>query len=191
MGRKREFDAEVALRQCMEVFWAKGYQTTCLDDLTATTGVKKQSLYGAFASKRALFLQALALYREESVARLEALAASDAPPLKQLQLIRDLILRGDETCRGCLMLNTALEFGASDEEVRRETEAMYTETERILTQIIRRAQTEQQLTARHPADELAAYLTNVIRGAQVMAKSGADPEHTAAVVDTAFSLMAP
>ncbi|WP_020617194.1 TetR/AcrR family transcriptional regulator [Paenibacillus daejeonensis] len=192
MGRTREFDVERTLHQCMEVFWEKGFQTTCLDDLTETTGVKKQSLYGAFENKRALFLKALSLYREQSISQLEELASDEAPPMEQLQAVGNLVLGyTNENCKGCLIINTALEFGSSDEEVLREVETMYAETERILSTIIVRGQDQQQITRRHTAPELAAHLTNVIRGSQVLAKSGVSADQSGAVLKTAFSLLAP
>lgn len=192
MGRTREFDVEHTLHQCMEVFWEKGFQTTCLDDLTETTGVKKQSLYGAFENKRALFLKALLLYREQSISRMEELASDNALPMAQLQAIGDLVLgHSRDACKGCLMINTALEFGSSDEEVLREVETMYAQTERILGKIIERGQALQHITHRHTAPELAAHLTNVIRGSQVLAKSGVPANQIGAVMNTAFSLLAP
>ncbi|MFS0725381.1 TetR/AcrR family transcriptional regulator [Paenibacillus sp. 1P07SE] len=193
MGRQREFDVKQTLHQCMDVFWEKGYQATCFDDLTETTGVKKQSLYGAFDNKRALFLKALALYRDQSCSRLEELALQqDADPLHQLGAVRDLVLgSGDDSCKGCLMINTALEFGNKDAEVLHEVEIMFAETERSLETIIRRGQEHQRITRHHTAQALAAHLTNVLRGAQVMKKTGAPQHQISAILTTAFALLAP
>ena len=44
MGRPREFDEEVALTEIMNVFWAKGFEGTTLNDLVSATGMKKGSL---------------------------------------------------------------------------------------------------------------------------------------------------
>jgi len=57
-GRPRSFDRAAALRRAMEVFWAKGYEGASLSDLTAAMGINSPSLYAAFGSKEALFLEA-------------------------------------------------------------------------------------------------------------------------------------
>lgn len=191
MSRPREFDVDRALQQSMEVFWAKGFKSTSYDDLTRTTQVKKQSLYCVFKDKRDLFLKALALYRERSIAMLEELASQEVSPLKKLETICDSTLyQNDETLRrGCLMVNSALEFGDDDPEVNREVMLMFDQVERILEKIIRDGQKQGLISARQSSKELAIYLNNVLSGAKVMEKSGASREQIAAVLRTSFALM--
>ncbi len=62
-GRPRSFDRDVALQRVMEVFWAKGYEGTQLNDLTAVIGVTPPSFYAAFGSKEAAFREAVDLYK--------------------------------------------------------------------------------------------------------------------------------
>ncbi|RAT95270.1 TetR/AcrR family transcriptional regulator [Brevibacillus sp. Leaf182] len=191
MSRPREFDVDRALQQSMEVFWAKGFKSTSYDDLTRTTQVKKQSLYCVFKDKRDLFLKALALYRERSIAMLEELASQEVSPLKKLEAICDSALyQNDETLRrGCLMVNSALEFGDDDPEVNREVMLMFDQVERILEKIIRDGQKQGLISARQSSKELAVYLNNVLSGAKVMEKSGASREQIATVLRTSFALM--
>ncbi|MBB6730586.1 TetR/AcrR family transcriptional regulator [Cohnella zeiphila] len=191
MSRPREFDVDQALRQSMEVFWTKGFKSTSYEDLTRTTQVKKQSLYCVFKDKRDLFLKALALYREQSVAMLEELASREVSPLKKLEAVCDSTLyQNEETLRrGCLMVNSALEFGEDDREVNREVTLMFDQTERILEKIIREGQEQELVTNRRSGKELAAYLNNALSGAKLMEKSGASPEQIAAVLHTSVALM--
>lgn len=191
MSRPREFDVDRALRQSMEVFWTKGYKSTSYDDLTRTTQVKKQSLYCVFKDKRDLFLKALALYREQSVAMLEELASREAPALERLEAICEVTLYSNDDLmrRGCLMVNSALEFGTDDREVTREVEMMFAQVERILERVIRSGQEQRHITTRHTSAELAAYLNNALGGAKVLEKSGASRERIDAVLRTAFSLI--
>lgn len=191
MSRPREFDVDRALQQSMEVFWAKGFKSTSYDDLTRMTQVKKQSLYCVFKDKRDLFLKALALYRERSIAMLEELASQEVSPLKKLEAICDSALyQNDETLRrGCLMVNSALEFGDDDPEVNREVMLMFDQVERILEKIIRDGQKQGLISAQQSSKELAVYLNNVLSGTKVMEKSGASREQIAAVLRTSFALM--
>ena len=38
VGRPKEFDQQVALKQAMEVFWAHGYEATSVQDLLDAMG---------------------------------------------------------------------------------------------------------------------------------------------------------
>ncbi|MDP4095836.1 TetR/AcrR family transcriptional regulator [Paenibacillus sp. P96] len=191
MSRPREFDVDHTLHQCMEVFWTKGFKSTSYEDLTRTTGVKKQSLYCVFNDKRSLFLKALAHYREQNIAALEELEAQDTSPLNKLESLRLSILRDEIMSRGCLMVNSAMEFGTEDEPITREIELMFAETERILERIIRSAQEQQLITTRFTSQELATYLNNAILGARTLGKSGASPEQIEAALNTSFTMILP
>ncbi|RUW44539.1 TetR/AcrR family transcriptional regulator, partial [Mesorhizobium sp. M8A.F.Ca.ET.021.01.1.1] len=61
-GRPRTFDRTAALRRAMDVFWAKGYEGASISDLAAAMGINSPSLYAAYGSKEALFLEATDLY---------------------------------------------------------------------------------------------------------------------------------
>lgn len=59
MGRPRNFDVDVVTAAAADTFCRLGYEATSLDDIVSTTGLHRGSLYGAFGSKRGIFLAAL------------------------------------------------------------------------------------------------------------------------------------
>lgn len=59
MGRRRGFDEAEVLGRCRELFLRNGFEGTSIDDLVTATGVQRGSLYGAFGSKRGLFVATL------------------------------------------------------------------------------------------------------------------------------------
>jgi AcrR family transcriptional regulator len=63
-GRPRAFDRELALTQATHLFWRKGYEATSIADLTEAMGIGSPSLYAAFGSKEALYVEALRHYGE-------------------------------------------------------------------------------------------------------------------------------
>ena len=65
----------------MNVFWRRGYEATTLDDLTATMGIKRQSLYNSFGDKHSLYLEALRHYR--ALRREGLLACLSEYPVKE------------------------------------------------------------------------------------------------------------
>ncbi|WP_145047574.1 TetR/AcrR family transcriptional regulator [Paenibacillus xylanexedens] len=189
MSRPREFDADVVLQQSMEVFWRQGYRATSYEDLTRTTGVKKQSLYCVFSDKRSLFLKALALYREQAIAKLKEIESSHSSPLDQLNAIRDSLVEHEASCQGCLMMNASLEFGAEDEQVAQQIELMFEESRELLEKIILKGQEQQLISSRFTSNELAAYLNNTIAGVRVMGKSGSSREEIETVLRTSFGMI--
>jgi AcrR family transcriptional regulator len=62
IGRPREFDRGAALKAAMVVFWRKGFAATSMNDLCDAMDVRSPSLYAAFGSKEALYLEAIQHY---------------------------------------------------------------------------------------------------------------------------------
>jgi AcrR family transcriptional regulator len=189
MSRPREFDVDRVLHQSMEVFWNQGFKATSYEDLTRTTGVKKQSLYCVFKDKRSLFLKALALYREQVTAKLKEIEALDSSPGDKLDALRYSLLDDETGCQGCLIVNASLEFGTDDEQVTREAELMVEEVQLVLEKIISSGQKQQLISNRYTSIELASYLNNTILGVRVMEKSGSSREQIETVLRTSFGMI--
>ena len=51
----------------MSVFWSKGFTATSTSDLVEAMQIGRQSMYDSFGDKRALYLEALARYQQQSV----------------------------------------------------------------------------------------------------------------------------
>jgi AcrR family transcriptional regulator len=64
IGRPREFDRGAALKAAMVLLWRKGFAATSMNDLCEAMGVRSPSLYAAFGSKEALYLEAIQHYVE-------------------------------------------------------------------------------------------------------------------------------
>lgn len=189
MSRPREFDVDRVLHQSMEVFWNQGFKATSYEDLTRTTGVKKQSLYCVFKDKRSLFLKALELYREQVIAKLKEIEALDSSPGDKLDALRYSLLDDETGCQGCLIVNASLEFGTDDEQVTREAELMVEEVQLVLEKIISSGQKQQLISNRYTSIELASYLNNTILGVRVMEKSGSSREQIETVLRTSFGMI--
>jgi len=62
VGRPRAFSRDAALDSAMRVFWRKGFSAASMNDLCDAMGIRSPSLYAAFGSKEALYLEAIAHY---------------------------------------------------------------------------------------------------------------------------------
>lgn len=119
MARPRAFDEAVVLEKATRVFWEKGYEATSLCDLTAATGLGKGSLYGAFGDKRRLFLRSLRTYLDSArVQTAQALATAASPRAGLEEWLRKVGSRACTTRNGCFGVNSVIELGAKDADVR-------------------------------------------------------------------------
>ncbi len=75
-GRPPAFDRATALSKAVKLFWDRGYEGTSFDDLITAMGISASSFYNSFASKEALYVEAIEAYAEEQGAWfVEALSA--------------------------------------------------------------------------------------------------------------------
>ena len=61
-GRPREFDRAAALEAAMHLFWRKGFRSASMTDLCDAMRIRSPSLYAAYGSKEALYLEAINHY---------------------------------------------------------------------------------------------------------------------------------
>jgi AcrR family transcriptional regulator len=62
-GRPKTFDRETALDAAMLLFWSRGFEQTCVDDLASAMGIQTSSFYSSFGDKETLFLETVEHYR--------------------------------------------------------------------------------------------------------------------------------
>jgi len=115
MARPREFDEHQVLDAAMHAFRRQGYAHISVTDLEAATGLKTSSLYNAFGDKAGLFRRALDHYVSSLVAPRLVTYAGDRATLDDLeQLFVTLFSPPYDDGYGCLVVNSAAEFGGGD-----------------------------------------------------------------------------
>ncbi|WP_051649950.1 TetR/AcrR family transcriptional regulator [Rhizobium etli] len=190
-GRPREFDRQVALAVATRLFWIRGYEATSIADLTAAMGIGTKSLYAAFASKDALYAEALKYYyatyeglvwtrfRKASTAREAALAF--------LQDSAIAMTGGDcDLPHGCMAtLATVGSEGHSElGELMRATRAGGFD---LLKARFDRAKSDGDLEATADTTKLARFVQTVQSGMAIRARDGADRAELQAVAEIALS----
>ena len=142
MARSKEFNEERALAAAVDVFWRQGYENTSLEALMREMGIARQSLYDTFGDKRALYLKAMAFYRERTNSSLRETLAS-APTVKEgfTRILLGLVAESREQhARGCLLLSANMERAVDDEEIARFLGDNQAEVESIFAEALRRGQ---------------------------------------------------
>ncbi len=191
MARPREFDQDVVLRQAMELFWKQGYQATSLDDLVMHLGIGRASLYGAFGSKRQLFLDALDLYIQDRVTLIGTALARPGPVKPTLERVIDgFVRRGlDPDLPGCLVVNSAAELASNDPEVASRIRETWTQLEVALASALTRARDQGELPADRDPQALASFLVVFIQGLLVVGKGDPNRVRLRAAGEQAVSLL--
>jgi len=121
MNRARTFDPTTALGQVVDLFSAKGYSETSMQDIVQTTGVSRYGLYGTFGNKRELFEQALEQYAEGMGKRSFLRLLEPGASLDHIRTIfeeRVADMCTPDAQKGCLFIHTAMELAPQDEELR-------------------------------------------------------------------------
>jgi AcrR family transcriptional regulator len=178
MGRPREFDAETALDQAMEVFWRHGYEGATIAQLTEAMGINPPSLYACFGNKEGLLKAALDRYTKlRNVWMDEVVAAPTARDVAERMLMGIADKQTDPANPpGCLLVQGGIACGTGSESVPFELAARRAENEDQLRDRFIRAKAEGDLKPSADPAALARYVSAVAVGMGVMASSGADRE---------------
>lgn len=176
MARPREFDPDTALDRAMQVFWAKGYEATSLDDLCAATGLSRSSLYGAFGDKRDLLLQSLDLYAERGAARFAAALADPPIQVALRRLVDEFIgqIVSGPGQRGCFIGNCAAELARSDREALARVRRSLARNEAIFHDALTAAQRRGELAPAADPAALARFLVSGFQGLRLVGKANPD-----------------
>lgn len=191
-GRPRQFDPPTALSQAMELFWSRGYDGTSLQELLAVTGLSRSSLYQTFGGKHQLFERCLDCYREMVTTgmweRLQE--ASSGRAFIEDSLRRTLAeQRAPGGPRGCLVLNTATEFGHRDADVSRRVRAGIDSFRDVFAEGVRRGQADGSITSQDHPERLAAYLVAGMGGLRTLVKADESEERIQAALETTLQAL--
>lgn len=177
MARPREFNVDTVLESAMQVFWAKGYESTSLDDLCEATGLGRSSLYAAFGDKRALLLRSLDRYEERGIARIVA-ALSQPPNIRKAvaAFLRDLIdqIVAGPGRRGCFIGNCAAELTCGDRMAATRVRRSLERIEATFRDALVRARGRGEIAATSDVDALARFLVAGIQGLRLVGKAKPD-----------------
>lgn len=175
-GRPPTYDRDIALGAIRDVFWDSGFSATSLDDIAASTGMNRPSLYGAFGDKREMYLTALRVFAAESGREFQK--ALEAPTLREaleafyVRAIQDYV-SGKEGPRGCLVICTAVTEATGDPVIRSALAAILAELDSVMAVRIARAQAEGDRCTGGDAKILARVATSVLHSMAVRARAGA------------------
>jgi len=176
MPRKKGFDPERALAKAMGVFWRLGYESASTETLMKAMGIARQSLYDTFGDKRALYLKALAYYRDRTNGDMQRMLEA-SPSVKEgfAKLLFGLAAETREQHeRGCLLLSANLQRDTRDGAIADFLRDNQARVEAIFVEALRRAQTRGELSRTHKPAALAHFFVVTIQGMRTTARLTSD-----------------
>jgi TetR/AcrR family transcriptional repressor of nem operon len=191
MGRTKQFDKRSALDGAMQLFWAKGFHGTSMQDLVDNLGVNRQSLYDTFGGKHELFEAALERYRELQSLPIRRALEGEGPVGDVLRELFQSLISGllENDGKGCLMVNSTTELASQDEAVFGTCSANARQLEAALTGLMVRGQAAGEIPADRSAVQLARFLLSTINGLAVTAKATRDQKILNDVAEVALSAL--
>jgi TetR/AcrR family transcriptional repressor of nem operon len=173
MARPKAFNEEEAIDRAVDVFWAKGYEATSMQDLINAMGIQRGSLYATFGSKQQLFLKSLKRYGVVVVNKLLEILESKPSAIESIelffsQLVEHLLTAGE--LRSCLVTNSAIERGLRDEETKQQVLHLLNVLEKGFYDTLLRANKNGEFSTEFDLKKVANYLTSSMQGLIVIGK---------------------
>jgi len=190
VGRPRGFDRDTALEAAMFLFWRKGFATTSMNDLCDAMGVGSPSLYAAFGSKEALYLEAVEHYaRTQGPPVWDKLAdgATARAGIENLLIAAAYSLpKSRATPAGCMAVLAAV----GDEwptAIARVVKKVRLEMLGMLRSRLENAVAKRELPTSTDIDGLSRFYLSVFQGMAIQARDGATQAELRAVAAAAMA----
>ena len=175
----------------MNVFWAKGYEGTTLEDLLeAMGGITAPSLYNAFGSKEELFKEAVDLYvstiAQKAVEALEHAPSARVGVESMLRAATESFSRPGGP-RGCMLASSAAKCARGNEGVEAYVRSLRLKAPDAIKRRLKRAMDNRELPASIDAGRMTAFYVTVAQGLGVRAGDGVSRAELMAVIDGAMA----
>lgn len=190
-GRPRAFDRTAALDRATRLFWEKGFEATSVADLTQAMGIGAPSLYAAFGSKEALYVEALGHYRDSNEHFVWA-GFQSAPTARQA--VRSLLMDSAAALtgcvadipRGCMVALSAVGSEGHAELGALVTAARAVTLDRLKTRLAR-AIADGEIPAATDIHALGRFIQTIQNGMSILARDGAGRTDLEAVAELAMA----
>ncbi len=190
MTRTKQFEPDEVLDRAIHVFWDKGYEATSMQDLVEAMEINRFSLYATFGGKHDLYLAACDRYRETVVPSvLDGLENGDTGLASIRSYLDHLITGNDESRRGCMLVNAAVELAIHDDDVGAHVGAMIKRIENAFYAALQRARRAGEVVPNVNLRDHARLLAVVAHGLLVNMKGGMTLEQARKVVRTALATL--
>ena len=165
MARNVEFNEEEAIQKAMEVFWAKGYNSTTLRDLTSAMKINSSSLYNTIGDKHDLFIRCVQHYSDQKKKDFQKwMATSESRFTILVNYIHDAVNVIINEKNSCMAVRTAFELATDDQRVKSILKADSDYSYRFMQTLIKGAMEEGKIAKDEDPEVLAEYFVSIYTG---------------------------
>jgi len=187
-GRDKQFNQELALKSALDVFWAKGYEATSMQELVDAMQVNRASMYKTFGNKKELFNAAIDEYMQSSYRLMEDFLETEDVTLDDLKALISLLVRSNKMS-GCLVGNSAAELGPHDPMIAQKIRAFWDKIERLFARSLDSALNKGESNTQLDTTKLAAMLNTHLLGLLIKSKANFDHDKLSADIEILFTLI--
>ncbi|GGK79162.1 TetR/AcrR family transcriptional regulator [Amphritea balenae] len=190
MANVAKYDRDEVVRKAMLLFWEKGFNGTSTRDLQQDIDMRPGSIYAAFGSKEGLFSEALEYYSREMKQILDLRSTELQSPLAGLEaFMRNVVVdrRDTNPSEFCMLVKTLSELNEDQPELMQQTRKLLKRTEDRFTDILERAQKQDEISASANPRMLAQQLQVQMIGLRAFMKANRNPNTVSELIDSIFS----
>ncbi len=148
-------------------------------------GISSASIYNAFGDKKRLFERSLQQYLNcSSRRRIAALDEAEHPLLALEEFLDAIVEASARNSDGCLLINSAVELAAHDDDIRSTIAAGLGEVEAALARTIHRGQEAGAIPSGLDAATHARAMLGCMIAIRVMSRTGASVDYLRALAET-------
>jgi TetR/AcrR family transcriptional regulator, transcriptional repressor for nem operon len=185
------------IESALDVFHARGFNGSGVQDIVDAAGVPKGSFYNHFDSKEALGVEVVRAYTDLVGAYVvEAGAADiisgDGTPLARIRRYFEAVIEQNASCgvrKGCLLGNFATELAPHSAEIAKAVTAALDNWSAAVARALAQAQEAGELSKDADVDALARYLVDGYEGAAARAKLIGDRTPMDEFIQTTFDFL--
>ena len=167
MSRAKQFAVDDVLAKAVHRFSTHGYHATSIRNLEQCMGIHRTSMYGAFGSKRGLFVSALRYHIERYGGALRAVVERESSPAAAIGGVFAGAIEN-----GGFIIGTAVELAAHDDEIERLVAAVWRAVEYLFGTLIEEGQSAGEIAASVDPIEAGRALVGLYLGLGVHVLSG-------------------
>lgn len=191
MARPKKYKYEAVLEKAMDLFWAKGYNGTSVQDLVDSLKLSKASMYEAFTDKHGLFMATLVNYEKRLKNNLQLLHEIPSPKAALALSFESIIAEVTDSRhrRGGYLTNTAIELAPHDKEVEQWVNSCMAAIEETYKSLLQKAVEKGEIAASIDIENTAYFFTNTLQGIMVYSKVKQDKVKLQAIVVEALKVL--
>jgi TetR/AcrR family transcriptional repressor of nem operon len=192
MSRTKTFDEDRVIDAAVDCFWAHGYEATSVRDLGAAMGIGAASLYNTYGDKRELFLRSLERYANRSMRERIARIEVRHQPVEAIgAFLGEIVDRSarDPDCKGCLLVNSALDVASRDPELGKAVASYLGEIRSFFRRSLEAARRAGELAPDFDTEVMAGHLLGIVVAVRVLARTGAKRQALENVARPALELL--